>query len=497
MMLNFITRFFRRDPIAPAPTAASFPPVRLFNTLTKQKDTFTPIKPPEVRMYTCGPTVYDYAHIGNLRSYVFADILRRVLEYNGYAVTHIINITDVGHLTSDADSGDDKMTLALTRENLPLTVTNMKKIGSKFLRPFKEDLKELNVKTPKEFPRASEHIEGQIAFIKALEEKGYAYVLDDGVYFDTKQFAAYGALGDLSPEESEMVSRIGGHSGKHSGRDFALWKLNPELGWESPWGKGFPGWHIECTAMSTQYLGKSFDIHTGGIEHIPIHHNNEIAQAEAATGRKFVNYWLHNAHITIEGRKISKSIGNTIYLRNISDRSFPPFAYRYWLLTGHYRSNMNFTWGALEGVYTGLIKLHKQFLDLGARNGTINKDYQKRFAEYINDDLDTPKAIALLFELIADESVSNKDKRVTILDMNRVLAIGFIESHKQMKHMLAGETKKIEVKEAPEDVQELVREREEARKEKDWEKADTLREQIKEKGFAVEDTGKGPELMKE
>ena len=304
-------------------------------------------------------------------------------------------------------------------------------------------------------------------------------------------------MGGTTAAHEVGVSRIGEHEGKRHPQDFALWKLNPILGWDSPWGKGFPGWHIECTAMSTQYLGKSFDIHTGGIDHIPIHHNNEIAQAEAATGKKFVNYWLHNAFITIEGRKISKSIGNTIYLRNIIDRGFPPFAYRYWLLSGHYRSSMNFTWDALEAAHTGLVKLHKQFLDLGSKNGVINKEYQKRFAAFVNDDLDTPKAIALLWELMADTSVSDKDKRVTILDFNRVLAIGFIESYRQMKNILAGITKKVEVKKAPEDVQELIREREDARERKDWEKADTLREQIKEKGYTIEDTEKGPELTKE
>src|SRR3989344_3513743 len=495
MAFSALARLFKsKDPVPQGPT---LPPLLLWNTLSKQKDVFTAIKGSLVRMYTCGPTVYDYAHIGNLRTYIFSDVLRRVLEYNNYSVTHVINITDVGHLTSDADEGEDKMTLALKREDLSLSITNMKKVGTKFLKPFKEDLEELNIKKPQEFPRASEHVEGQIAFIKTLEEKGYTYALPDGIYFDTAQFKGYGVLGGTTVAHEVGVSRIGEHDGKRHPQDFALWKLNPVLGWESPWGKGFPGWHIECTAMSTQYLGKSFDIHTGGIDHIPIHHNNEIAQAEAATGKKFVNYWLHNAFITIEGRKISKSIGNTIYLRNIIDRGFPPFAYRYWLLSGHYRSSMNFTWDALEAAHTGLVKLHKQFLDLGSKNGVINKEYQKRFVAFVNDDLDTPKAIALLWELMANTSVSDKDKRVTILDFNRVLAIGFIESYRQMKNILAGITKKVEVKKAPEDVQELIREREDARERKDWEKADTLREQIKEKGYTIEDTEKGPELTKE
>ncbi len=497
MRIPLVSLFKRKQ--EPEQTPQS--PLFLFNTLTKRKDTFTPLKKEQVGLYTCGPTVYDRAHIGNLRSYVFSDVLRRVLEYNGYNVKQIINITDVGHLTSDEDSGDDKMMLALKREGLPVTLTEMKKVGSTYTKLFKEDLKELNIKTPHAFPRASEHIEGQIAFIKTLEEKGYTYLLKDGVYFDTNRFEQYGALGGLSKQEQETVSRIGEHKDKRKQEDFALWKLSTSetpsgkpLGWDSPWGIGFPGWHIECSAMSTQYLGKQFDIHTGGVDHIAIHHNNEIAQTEAITGKQFVHYWLHNTFITIENKKIAKSAGNNIYLYQLQDRGYPAFAYRYWLLTGHYRTPMNFTWEALDGAYQALIKLHKQFLDLGNRNGVINKEYQKKFLEYVNDDLNTPKAIALLWELLDDSSVNNKDKRVTILDMNRVLAIGFIESYKQMKEMFAGETKKVEVKEAPKDVQELVKEREAARNQKDWETADTLRDQISKKGYTVSDTDSGPEL---
>ncbi len=478
-------------------------PLRLFNSLSNMKETFESIRPNVVNMYSCGPTVYDTAHIGNLRSYVVSDIIRRVLEYNGYKVKHIINITDVGHLTSDEDSGDDKMMLALKREGVPITLTEMKKIGSKYIKEFKEDLKELNIKTPSVFPRASEHIDGQIALIKTLEEKGYTYTLKDGIYFNTELFKDYGVLGGIDNEGSETVSRIGKHEGKHNQQDFALWKFSTtktksgkELGWNSPWGVGFPGWHIECSAMSMQYLGKHFDIHTGGIDHIAIHHNNEIAQTETATGRKSVNYWVHNAFITIENKRIGKSKGNAIYLRHLIDKGFPPFAYRYLLLTGHYRSPMNFTWESLEGANSALIKLHKQFLDLGSRNGKINKSYQKRFEDFINDDIDTPKALALLHELISDESINKKDKRVTVLDMNRVLGIGFIESYKQMKNILSGETKKIEVKETPEEIQELIDKREKAREDEDWKTADNLRIEIEKKGYDISDTEEGPELTK-
>jgi cysteinyl-tRNA synthetase len=493
-----IFSFLKKDYIQNTKKAHSS--LRFFNSLSKMKETFEPIKPGIVHMYSCGPTVYDTAHIGNLRAYVTSDTLRRVLEYNDYQVKHIINITDVGHLTSDSDSGDDKMMIALKRKNAPITLTEMKKIGSTYLKEFKEDLKELNIKTPFAFPRASEHIAGQIALIKTLEEKGYTYALKDGIYFNTEMFKNYGALGGIN-KESQAVSRIGEHEGKRKQQDFALWKFSTtktssgkELGWESPWGVGFPGWHIECSAMSTQYLGKHFDIHTGGIDHIAIHHNNEIAQTEAMTGKKFVNYWIHNAFITIENKRIGKSEGNSIYLRHLIDRGFPPFSYRYLLLTGHYRSTMNFTWDALEGANSALIKLHKQFLDLGSKNGKINKSYQERFEKVVNDDLDTPKAIALLHELMADSHVNKKDKRVTILDMNRVLGIGFIESYKQMGNILKGETKKIEVKEAPSEIKDLVKEREGARKEGNWGKADSIRVKIEEKGFEISDTDNGPEL---
>lgn len=499
MTFPFIS-FFQKKKTRVIPEG-THPPIRLFNTLSKMKETFEPIKPGFVHMYSCGPTVYDTAHIGNLRSFVFADILRRVLEYSDYSVKHVINITDVGELSDE--QSEDKMMLALKREKLPITLANMKKVGTRYAKSFKEDLKELNVKTPFAFPRASEHVDGQIAFIETLEEKGYTYTLKDGVYFNTKMFKGYGALGGVTKDEADAVSRIGVHEGKHHQQDFALWKFSETntdsgkpLGWNSPWGVGTPGWHIECSAMSSQYLGKKLDIHTGGTDLAPIHHNNEIAQTEALTGKKFVHYWLHSAFITIENKKISKSIGNTIYLYQIIDKGFPPFTYRYWLLTGHYRSAMNFTWEALEGANVALIKLHKQFLDLGPKNGTINKDYQRRFEAFVNDDLDTPKSIALLHELMSDENVSNKDKRVTILDMNRVLGIGFIESYKQMQTILKGETKKVEVKEAPELVQELVREREEARKEEDWKTADALRAKIEKKGFEVSDTDGGPELTK-
>ncbi|MAF59536.1 MAG: cysteine--tRNA ligase [Candidatus Pacebacteria bacterium] len=471
-------------------------PIYLFNSLTKEKERFIEILPGNVKIYTCGPTVYNYVTIGNYRSYIFSDTLRRVFEYNSYSVKQIINITDVGHLTSDADTGEDKMMVGLKREGLTINLKGMKALSDRYTKKFKEELKKLNAREALEYPRASEHINEQVAFIKTLEEKDYIYKLKDGIYFDTSLPHDYGQLGGTTKDESKQKARVKRVAGKKQPQDFALWKFNEEIGWDSPWGKGIPGWHIECSAMSSKYLGRHFDIHTGGVDHIAIHHNNEIAQSEAATGSKFVNYWLHNEFITIDKQKISKSTGNTIFIRNLEDKGYSPLALRYWFLTGHYRSSMNFTWEALDGAQTALTKLHKAFLDLGKVNGRIDENYRKRFSKFVNDDLNTPKAIALMWELMDDESLIDKDKRVTLLDFNRVLGIGLYESYKQMKEIFNNEIKKIEVKEAPKNIQELINEREEARNKKDWKEADRLREEIYKEGYKVSDTESGPEIEK-
>lgn len=466
-------------------------PVKFFNTLSKEKEVFTPRTDSGVGMYTCGPTVYNYAHIGNLRSYIFSDTIKRVLTYNGYSVTHVINITDVGHLVSDSDNGEDKMTLALKRERKPRTLEAMLELGNFYTKAFEKDLELLNIQKPSFIPKASEHIPEQIAYIQTLDEKGYAYTTSDGVYFDTSKFKEYGAL-SKSTESDEEYARIEINHEKKQAADFSLWKFNKKLGWDSPWGKGFPGWHIECTAMSTKYLGKSFDIHTGGMDHIQIHHNNEIAQTEATTGKKFVNYWMHNAFITIEGKKISKSLRNEILLRNVTDRGFSPLVYRYWLLTAHYRSPINFTWEAMEGSQKALFKLHRHFVEkLGTKKGTISDSYKKRFLSYINEDLNTAQAIALLFELLKDDSLSKPDARATFLDFDRVLGIGFDESNSKLLENLSG-GKHLSIDQIPRKVKLLLDDRKKARNSEDWELADKLRVQIENEGYNVDDTSEGP-----
>lgn len=467
-------------------------PIFLYNTLSKTKEEFKPISGKKVKMYTCGPTVYDYAHIGNLRSYVFADTLRRTLEYAGLEVKQVINITDVGHLVQDSDDGEDKMTGALKREGKELTLENMKALGEEYTTLFIEDLKALHVEMPFAFPRATAHIHEQVAFIASLMQKGYAYKTSDGVYFDTAKFASYGALGaSVRALSTPSQARVVPNPEKHDQKDFALWKFNETLGWDAPWGKGFPGWHIECTAMATKYLGKSFDIHTGGIDHIAIHHNNEIAQAEAVSGKRYVNYWLHGEFITIEGKRIGKSEGNAIRLYQLRERNVGPMAYRYLLLTVHYRSLLNFTWESVLGAHTALQRAQRFFADL-PKGGSIDVNYRSRFERAVNDDLNTPAGIGVLWELIKDESVSPKDKRASIMDFDRVLGLGFGTTSASLGAKVAVS----ELSDLPPDVLALVHEREEARELKDWARADTLRASLEEKGFTLEDGAQGPLVKK-
>jgi len=473
-------------------------PLYFFNTLTNKKEEFKPLRDSEVRMYNCGPTVYDVQHIGNMRPYVFADVLRRTLEYNGHKVKQVINITDVGHLTSDADEGEDKMEKAAAKEG-----KKAKDIAKEVMKTFLKDIEKLNISVQQIlFPKATEHIEEQIVFIKTLEEKGYTYRTTDGVYFNTSLFKNYGKLGNIDLAGLKEGARVEENPEKKNPTDFALWKFSPPKGkrqqeWDSPWGIGFPGWHIECSAMSIKYLGKQFDIHTGGIDHIPIHHNNEIAQSEAVTGKQFVRYWLHNAFITVEGQKIAKSLGNTIYLRNIEDRGISALSYRYWLLTGHYKTPMNFTWETLAGAHTALFKLHRIFVEeLGPDNGKIDTTYQQKFHHIINNDLDTPKAVALMWNLVKDDEVSQKNKRATLLDFDRVLGLGLSDTNKRILNLLAGKEKRLSLSDVPQKVQTLVAEREEARNADDWRKADELREKIKTLGYTIEDTDGISELRK-
>jgi cysteinyl-tRNA synthetase len=488
--------------------------LKFFNTITRKKEKFSPIEKGEVKIYTCGPTVYDNAHIGNLRSYVFADILCKTLKYSGFKVKQIINVTDVGHLRSDADAGEDKMTRGLLREGKSLTLENMRNMAEFYFQKFKEDLEKLNIQPPAKFPFASDYIKEIIALIKKIEENGYTYKTSDGIYFDISKFPEYGKLlfprSDLGNMETKNKNRISENPEKINQEDFALWKfakvcksdlhyksdlhtlgqtLAP-LGFLSPWGLGFPGWHIECSAMGIKLLGKQFDIHTGGIDHVQIHHTNEIAQSEAATGKKpFVKFWMHHEFVDIGKEKMAKSAENFLKLDSIIEKKINPIAYRLWLLMAHYKTKMNFDWESLEGAEKGLQHLYQAYLDLNIKVGKsdllnksdlpilIKKNYQQKFIKYINDDLNTPKAIALLWSLIKNKKINNLDKKITILDFDKVLSLGFKNLDKIKKK-----------EKIPEKIKKLIQAREKARQNRNFSEADLLRAKINSLGYEVKDT---------
>ena len=474
-------------------------PLHFFNTLTKSKDEFTlPLYVRAVRMYNCGPTVYGRQHIGNLSMFVFTDILRRTLKYNGFAVKQVINFTDVGHLTSDADEGEDKMMKGLKREGLSPTLENMRAMGKKYADMFMDDLKTLNIDTSSiTFPFASDYIPAQIALVKTLEEKGYAYRGKSGMYFDTSRFPDYGKLGEIDLASLKEGARVAVSGEKHNPTDFLLWKSSSKLGWKSPWSKGFPGWHVECSAMINSILGKQIDIHTGGIEHIPIHHNNEIAQSESATGKKpFSRFWLHRAHLQMESGKMAKSEGNVVYLSDLTARSFHPLSLRYLFLGAHYRTPSNFTWEALEAAQTSFLKL-RRLVDAEEKTGIIPTPWQKKLRERFNDDLDTPGSLGTLWEMIKDRNLSGADIRAGILDADQVFGLGLAKPDElatTLCQKMFGVA--VELADLPERVRTMVEAREAARKEKKWEQADSLRKDLQKMNYAVEDTSEGPRLFK-
>jgi len=445
----------------------------LYNTLSRKKEIFKPIKNKKVGLYSCGPTVYWYQHIGNLRSYIFSDVLKRVLAYNDFKVKHVINITDVGHLTSDADTGEDKIESAAKREG-----KTAKEIAGRYLKLFKNDFKKLNILEPDKWPKATEHIKEQIALIKKLQKKGYTYKTSDGIYFNTSRLKNYGVLAGDNIKGIEAGKRIDLKEKKNP-TDFALWKFSEKLGerqqeWRSPWGVGFPGWHLECSAMSMKYLGNHFDIHTGGEDHVNIHHTNEIAQSEAATGKKFVNYWIHGAYLTTKGKKVSKSKGGLFTLSELEEKGFAPLSFRYLALTTHYRKQLDFSLEALENAKNSYERL-KNIISEIKNDDDINKKCLKDFEKEINDDLNMPKALAMAWNMLRDEQARGKHQ--TLKKMDEIFGLNLLKKEKT---------------ETPKEVQKLTDEREKARKEKKWEKADKLRSQIEKLGWNIEDKSSGP-----
>ena len=471
---------------------SDLPPLMLFNSESRKLETFTPLKRWEVSMYTCGPTVYDYAHIGNLRAFIFADILKRTLLYNGYNVNHTMNFTDFGHLISDADTGEDKILKGLKRENMDVSLKSMRMLSDKFIQAFKEDAELIELVEPNKYARASDYIKEQISLIKTLHEKGYTYETSDGLYFDISKFPTYGRLGNIDIKKLKEGARVDVNEEKRHPADFAVWKKG-DLGWDSPWSKGFPGWHIECSAMAFATLGKQIDIHTGGVDNAPTHHNAEIAQSECATGKQFVQYWLHSEHIQIANEKIAKSEGNGMTLRDLINKGYSALDYRYWLLTAHYRTKTNFTFEALTSAQTALTRLKRfVFEECTDFHGKINEEYRQKFIEAINDDLDTPKALALLWEMMKDTDVSDKDKRATIIEMDGVFGLALDKDIADGAEELGF----VAHDDIPEEILQLLDEREAARVAQNWLEADRLRDAIALKGFIVEDTPEGAKVSK-
>ncbi len=440
--------------------------VKLFNTLTRNTEVLAPLHGREVRMYNCGPTVYDFAHIGNHRAFIVNDILRRTLEYADYEVLQAMNITDV----------DDKMIARGVEEGVSIHA-----LAREYTNFLLADFKALNILIPHKMPRATEHIGGMVVMIEKLIRNNYAYTASDGVYFEVEKSKNYGALAHLDLN-AETESRVENTQDKKSPRDFALWKFEtPEdsgTAYDASFGRGRPGWHIECSEMARNTLGETIDIHTGGVDLVFPHHTNEIAQSEAVSGKLFARVWVHTEFMMIDGQKMSKSLGNIITLKTITERGYSPLAFRYFVLGANYRSKLNFTWEALEGAQNALRKLVDH---IGEENGSVNKDYQKRFEDFIVNDLDTSRALALAWEVAKDASLSDTTKTATLLDFDRVFGLGLAHRKRET---------------APANILQLVHTREEARKNKDWVKSDKVRDEINSLGWDISDTDKGPKISK-
>lgn len=469
-----------------------FPPLHLFNSESRANETFEPLSKKEVRMYSCGPTVYDYAHIGNLRAYVFADTIKRTLIYNGYQVNHTINYTDFGHLTSDGDTGEDKMMKGLTREGLDISLASMRTLSDRFIAAFETDIAALHILPPTQFARASEYVQQQINLITTLEEKGYLYNTSDGLYFDVSKFPTYGRLGNIDIEALRDGARIETNTEKKHPADFAVWK-NGDLGWDSAWGKGFPGWHIECSAMAFATLGKQIDIHTGGVDNMPTHHNGEIAQCESATGKQFSKYWMHSEHIQIANEKIAKSEGNGIILKDLLDKGYTGADYRYWLLQSHYRTKANFSYEALEAAQHALTRLKRlMFDDWKDERGKLNTHKQLEMVSIINQDFDTPKLIAWMHDIIKDTTLSVGERKALVLECDALLGIGLSDDPEDGLAALGH----IAFATLPEEIQDLVTQREAARIAQNWTEADQLRDTLKLKGYDITDAPEGTQVTK-
>jgi cysteinyl-tRNA synthetase len=461
--------------------------LHLFDTYTRSLREFVPLQAPNVGLYTCGPTVYDYAHIGNLRTYLFEDILRRVLELNGYQVKHVMNITDVGHLVSDADTGEDKMEKGSRQSGKTAW-----EIAELYTRAFQDDLHRLNIIEPTIWCKATDHIQEQIDLIKCIEANGFTYRTSDGIYFDTSKLSDYGYLARLDISGLQAGARIDVGE-KRNVTDFALWKFSPttvrtarftagqqrQMEWDSPWGTGFPGWHIECSAMSMKYLGAFFDIHCGGEDHIMVHHPNEIAQTQACHDTHLANFWMHGYFLQLDEAKMAKSAGGFLRIQTLLDRGIDPLAYRFFCLSAHYRSKLNFTWESLDGAVTALNRLRLAAYEFGAA-GSSDPDFVQRFNDCLDDDLNMPRALAVMWELLKSD-LPAATKKATLLQFDRVLGLQLADWQPIEESI-------------PEAITALAHQRDQARREKRWQDADALRKQIADAGYEIEDTAQGSKV---
>lgn len=462
--------------------------MKLFNTLTRDTEEFKPIEEGKVRMYCCGPTVYGYQHIGNFRSFFFEDILKRVLLYNGYDVKHVMNITDVGHLVSDEDTGADKMEKKAAEEGKTVW-----EISKYFTDIFMNDMKLLNIIPASNFPKATDYIQQQIDMVTELERKGFTYTTSDGIYYDTSKFPDYGKMARLDIEGLRAGERVEFSEEKKNPTDFALWKFSPkdekrQMEWDSPWGKGFPGWHLECSVMSRELLGKHFDIHCGGVDHIPVHHTNEIAQSEAANGEKFVNYWLHGEFLLMGDEKMSKSKGGTLTLTRLKEEGFDPMHYRYFLLNAHYRKKLNFSEEGLQGAKNAYEKLKSLILSLKEKSESETSvakenNYKEKFLEKINNDLGITEALAVLWTMLKDDSLTANQRLEMAYDFDRVFGLQLDQIEKESSDI-------------PEEIKSLAEQRLQAKKEKNFALSDELRNKIKELGYEIKDSKEGYEIRK-
>ena len=461
--------------------------IKLYNTLTRKEENFTPLEGNEVRIYSCGPTVYSYAHIGNFRSYVFMDNLRRVLKYNGYNLKHVMNITDVGHLESDADEGEDKMEKAARKEN-----KNPYEIAEFYTKAFFEDMDKLNIDRPEIIAKATEHIPEMLEYVKEIIKNGYAYETSKGIYFDISKLDKYPVLSNRNLDDQIAGARVEVDPEKRNPYDFALWIKAPEnhlMKWDSPWGPSYPGWHIECSAMGKKYLGEQFDIHTGGIDLIPTHHENEIAQSKGACGKIPARYWIHGEYLLINGGKMSKSLGNVYLVKDFIEKGYDPIAYKLFSYSCHYRNKLNFTWEGLEAASKSLERLRNSYqLNLNGTDKLTIEDKEKLkqieegFHKAINDDLNMPLAMSFVWEAAKFEK-KNPEIAEILTKFDNILGIKINEENSGKQDI-------------PKEILDLIDKRRIARENKEWNKSDELRDLINQKGYDIKDTKQGTEIKK-